>query len=84
MNIKPYGYWILFAGVQAAGFVALSFANVHSNMAPFFTGIALLLPGSLVLLFSFDFDLALLGSIVLALNFVTWWALRRWGNLEWK
>jgi len=83
MNIKAHGYWIIFAVVQNAGFVALSFAN-HSNIAPFFTGTALLLPGGILLLLDLHVDFALLALFIVTLNFVVAGAVRKWGDSEWR
>ena len=43
--------WVIFGGVQCAGFMLPSFANVHSNIAPLFMGCLLLFPGSLIVIF---------------------------------
>lgn len=83
MNIKAHGYWIVFAAVQIAGFVALSFAS-HSNIVPFFTGAALLLPGGILLLLDLHVDFALLAFFIVALNFLLAGAVRKWGDLEWR
>jgi hypothetical protein len=37
----------MFASSQTLGYVLPQFANIHSNPAPFFIGVVLLLPGAL-------------------------------------
>ncbi|MGA9471259.1 MAG: hypothetical protein WBV36_02275 [Terriglobales bacterium] len=80
---RGMAYWIVFAGVQMAGFVSFSFFNVHTSIAPLFTGVFFLLPGG-VLTLLVDLPFAALASIIVVVNFVAWSGLKKWGGAEWK
>jgi hypothetical protein len=80
---RATAYWIVFAGVQMAGFASFSLFNVHTSIAPLFIGIFFLLPGG-VLVLVVDLPFAALASIIVVVNFVAWWGLKKWGGAEWK
>ena len=68
---RPY-IWIVFAIVQASGFVLPLFANVHSDPLPLFGAVALLFPGSLIgLIFSSVPNWVLVVAIA-SVNGVAW------------
>lgn len=81
-NVRSIAYWAVFAAVQAAGFISVSLTNIHSNIAPLFLGVALLLPGG-VLLFLLELPSPLLVGILVAVNFATWAVFKKWGYVEW-
>ena len=81
MTAKGVAYWILFwiafAAFQAAGFLSLIFTSAHSNVGLWFVGFFFLLSGSIL------FQLLILpwyplASLVVGVNLVTWWSLKKW------
>ena len=82
MDIKRCAYWLVFAALQIAGFLALYFTNIHSNIAPLFIGIFFLLPGGILVLSNLPFSA--MASIIVLVNFLAWWGLTKWGGAEWR
>ena len=66
--------WVIFGLIQCLGLALPFFANVHSNMGPFFLGILLLFPGSLIAIFLPETaGLIVTGILVVGVNSLLWY-----------
>lgn len=69
--------WSVFALLQTAGMLLLSFANIHSNIGPLFLGGLLLLPGSILFFLFSGYSGYAVAALALAVNaFAVWLCVR--------
>ena len=85
MTAKGVAYWIVFwiafTVVQAAGFLLLN-TSVHSNAGQWLVGFFFLLPGG-ILFQLLTLPWLTLAFLVVGVNLVTWWSLKKWVQKEW-
>ena len=87
MIASPYGAWFVsqrlpsivfclaFAVIQALGFVLPQYANVHTNPAPLFLGVFLLLPGSIAVFFLPESTpIGVQCGLICGINLMAWYA----------
>ena len=70
-------FCVMFGVCQITGAILPQFANIHSNAAPLLLGILLLLPGSIFAAGFGNMDSWLQTILLFAINFVTWYLIRK-------
>jgi len=75
-------FWIAFTVLQVAGVLSLGVTSVHSNPVLWCVGFFFLLPGG-ILFQLLTLPWTTLVFLVVGVNLVTWWSLKKWVQKEW-
>jgi hypothetical protein len=82
MTAKGVAYLIVFSVLQVAGVLSLGVNSVHSNPVLWCVGFFFLLPGG-ILFQLLTLPWVTLVFLVVGVNLVTWWSLKKWVQKEW-